>query len=182
MGVLKVLSSTIETVGGLEVARLHIVIYRLYIDHLLGVQVDVRGLKGSLCLGLVLRSVPRVRKPSHTIGTHPLKFLGQHRKVELCGIVTGQITVSQPIHDLGRNLDELLLPGDILVLDPVHLTGLWIDRMLFAEGVVPRADPPGLHLVVAVGKNLDKTELDNAVVDYIKACAFDVKEQQRPFK
>ena len=182
MGVLEILSAAIETVCGLEVAWLHIMVDRLHVDHLLGVQVDVRGLKGCLGLGLVLRSVPWIRKPAHTIGTYPLKFLGQHRQVELCGIIPCQITVSQPIHDFGRNLDEFLLLCDILILDPVHLTGLGIDRMLFAESVVPRTDPPGLHIMVSVREHLDKTQFDNAVIDNIKPRALNVKEKQRPFK
>ena len=37
MGVLEILSAAIETVCGLEVAWLHIMVDRLHVDHLLGV-------------------------------------------------------------------------------------------------------------------------------------------------
>ena len=116
MGVLEILSAAIETVCGLEVAWLHIMVDRLHVDHLLGVQVDVRSLKGCLGLGLVLRSVPWIRKPAHTIGTYPLKFLGQHRQVELGRIEPGQVAVSKPFHHFVHHLMEFGTSCQILVL------------------------------------------------------------------
>lgn len=95
---------------------------------------------------------------------HPLDLLGQHRQVELRGVVAGQVAVLQPFHNLGSDLDELLLTGHILVLDTVHLAGARIDGVLPAEGVVPRTHTPRLDLVVVVREHLDEAEFHDAVI------------------
>ena len=75
-------------------------------------------------------------------------------------------------------MDELFLPDKILVLNPVDLRGPRIHLLLDSGGIVPRANPPRLSLVVGVRKDLDETQLDYAVCNDIKPRALDVEEQQ----
>ena len=197
MGVFEVLAAAVEAVGGAEVARLHLVVDVLDVDHPALVQVDARDegerlLRLGILLLLLLAAVVSHRRlqfghPAGAVGADPFEFLGEQRQVELGGVEAGEVAAAQQFRDFGNEFDEPRLSDQVLVLDVVHFRGSGSHRDDPVVLQVPRPDPfrpdlwiHALHL--RAGKNLDEAEFDDGVGCDVQAGALDVEKEQRPLE
>ena len=159
MGILEIFAAAIETVGGLQVPRLHEMIDILDVYHELGVKVNVQVLLH--------------------IDTDAFDFLSQHGEVELGGVETGQVRILEPGDNLVHAVAEAGAAGEVLILDPVYGRCLRMDGILPLGRIVPRLEAPGLDTRFPTGQHLYKTQLTDTVRGNIQSRAFDVKKQQR---
>ena len=123
MRVLEVLAAAVETVGGPEVPRFHVMVDVLDIDHLAGVQVDLTdGFEHGrrLVVGLGVRDAGVAVLP------HPLDLLREEGQVELHGVEAGEVAAFQPFGHFREHLDELGAVHEVLVLHAVHFRGGFI--------------------------------------------------------
>ena len=107
---------------------------------------------------------------------------GEHREVELGGIISCQVAVFQPRNYFWGNLDEFFLSCYVLVFYAVYLAGSRIYTLLLSGSIVPRANPPSLHFMVMVREYFHETQFHDSIRRDIQSCTFDIEKQERLFK
>ena len=138
MRVFEVLASAVETVGGLEIARLHGMIDVLNIHHLRRMEVHIQVLAGEL---------------------DPFEFFRKHGEVELGGIESCQVAVHQPRSHFVGHFKEGRAVHQHVIGHSVDLGCLRVNGPLALLHIVPRLDFPGFDALLPAGQNLDETEL-----------------------